>query len=296
MMVPVGTTGERPGTGVDGMLRLNSSTNKLEYYANSEWKTADSAFTVIASDTFDGDGSTVAFTLGATQTTAGCVVSINGIVQLPVTAYGVSGSTLTFTEAPANGDKIEVRRFTTTTTINEIEITANNTTDETTYILFADGATGAQAIESDTGLTYNPSSNTLTTTTFSGTATTAQYADLAEQYASDEDIEAGTVVHFAGNGKVAPCDTDACTKVAGIVSTDPAHLMNSSQEGVPLALAGRVPCKVTGTVNAGDLMVSAGNGLARAEANPAIGTVIGKAIEDFSGEGEGVIEVLALMM
>lgn len=43
-------------------------------------------------------------------------------------------------------------------------------------------------------------------------------------------------------------------------------------------------------------MVSAGNGMARAEADPKLGTVIGKAIEDFSGEGEGVIEVLALMM
>ena len=296
MLLPVGGTADRPGTGVTGMLRVNSSTNKMEYYADSQWKTADAEFTVIASDTFDGDGSTVAFTIGATQTTNGCIVSINGVVQLPTDAYGVSGDTLTFTEAPASGDKIEVRRLTTTETVSEIELTANNSTDETVYLTFADGATGSQGIETDTGLTYNPSSNTLTTSVFSGTATTAQYADLAEQYASDEDIAAGTVVHFAGNGKVAPCDTDACSKVAGIVSTDPAHLMNSSQEGVPLALAGRVPCKVTGAVNAGDLMVSAGGGLARAEANPAIGTVIGKAIEDFSGEGEGVIEVLALMM
>jgi hypothetical protein len=390
MIIPTGSTAQRPGTGVEGMLRLNSSTYKMEYYANSEWKTADSAFTVIASETFDGDDSTVAFTLSEAQTTASCIVSINGVLQLPVTAYGVSSTTLTFTEAPATGDKIEVRKLTTTTTITEIassdgyqtvstvdatgvqistgtssatlrwtfdtsghmipasdnaydigsgsnqvraiyvsgstihlgglqlknnsgnfevlqsdgstpaavtpNIVANNSTDETCYLTFVDGATGLQELESDTGLTYNPSSNTLTTSVFSGTATTAQYADLAEMYASDAEIEAGTVVHFAGNGKVAPCDTDMCSKVAGIVSTDPAHLMNSSQEGVPLALAGRVPCKVTGTVNAGDLMVSAGGGLARAEANPALGTVIGKAIEDFSGEGEGVIEVLALMM
>ena len=71
--------------------------------------------------------------------------------------------------------------------------------------------------------------------------------------------------------------------------------MNSDQSGAPLALAGRVPCKVTGAVKAGDLMVSAGNGMARAEADPKMGTVIGKAIEDHEG-GEGVIEVLALMM
>jgi len=126
-------------------------------------------------------------------------------------------------------------------------------------------------------------------------ATTARYADLAEIYASDEAIEAGTVVHFAGEGKVASCDTANHRGVAGIVSTDPAYLMNSEAEGIALAIAGRVPCKVTGAVNAGDLMVSAGNGMAMANNEAAMGTVIGKAIEAHEG-GDGVIEVLALMM
>jgi hypothetical protein len=128
-----------------------------------------------------------------------------------------------------------------------------------------------------------------------GTSTAARYADLAEMYAADEAIEPGTVVHFAGDGKVAACDVANCRAVAGIISTDPAHLMNSDQEGVALALAGRVPCKVTGPVAAGDLMVSAGNGMAMANNEAAMGTVIGKAIEANEG-GEGVIEVLALMM
>ena len=114
-------------------------------------------------------------------------------------------------------------------------------------------------------------------------------------YAADAEIEPGTVVHFAGDGKVAACDVANCRAVAGIISTDPAHLMNSAQEGVALALAGRVPCKVTGPVAAGDLMVSAGNGMAMANNEAAMGTVIGKAIEANEG-GEGVIEVLALMM
>jgi hypothetical protein len=178
----------------------------------------------------------------------------------------------------------------TATTATNVNVTANNTANETVYLTFVDGATGAQGIETDTGLSYNPSTNVLSTT-----ATNAQYADLAEMYASDEDIEAGTIVCFVGDGKVAACDQDACRSVAGIISTDPAYLMNSVQEGVALALVGRVPCKVTGPVAAGDLMVSAGNGMARAEANPSIGTVIGKAIEA-NEDGEGVIEVLALMM
>ena len=183
----------------------------------------------------------------------------------------------------------------TTGTASLINATANNSTDESVFLTFVDGATGSQGIETDTGLTYNPSSGNLTSTLFTGTATNARYADLAEMYAADSEIDPGTVVMFGGEGKVVACDTENCRGVAGIVSTNPAHLMNSSQEGVALALAGRVPCKVTGPVAAGDLMVSAGNGMAMANNDAKLGTVIGKAIEE-NIDGEGVIEVLALMM
>jgi len=187
------------------------------------------------------------------------------------------------------------------TEATNITAVANNSTDETVYPTFVDGATGTQGIETDTGLTYNPSTGTLTSTIFAGTASAAKYADLAERYASDEEIEPGTVVQFVGEGKVAMCMNDSSRSVAGIVSTDPAYLMNSDsyrcidQAGISLAIAGRVPCKVMGTVKAGDLMVCAGEGYARAEENPALGTVIGKAIESHSGT-TGVIEVLAMMM
>ncbi len=60
---------------------------------------------------------------------------------------------------------------------------------------------------------------------------------------------------------------------------------------IALALQGRVPCKVTGTINKGDMMVSAGDGRARSEENPRYGSVIGKALEDFDGD-DGVIEVV----
>jgi hypothetical protein len=69
--------------------------------------------------------------------------------------------------------------------------------------------------------------------------------------------------------------------------------MNSTLEGTKAAVAlqGRVPCKVVGTVAKGDMLVAAGNGRARAEADPKLGQVIGKSLENFSG-GEGVIEVV----
>ena len=87
---------------------------------------------------------------------------------------------------------------------------------------------------------------------------------------------------------------DGSSKVAGIVTTEPAYLMNShleSEHTAAVGLQGRVPCKVIGPVAKGDMMVSAGNGSARAEANPKIGSVIGKALEAHC-EGTGVIEVV----
>jgi hypothetical protein len=130
--------------------------------------------------------------------------------------------------------------------------------------------------------------------TIYGLATSAQYADLAEKYVADADYEPGTVLHFGGEHEVALCDVDHCTRVAGVVSTDPAYRMNDALEAehvAMVALTGRVPCKVQGPVAKGDMMVSAGNGKARAEANPKVGAVIGKALENFDGE-EGVIEVV----
>ena len=125
-------------------------------------------------------------------------------------------------------------------------------------------------------------------------ATTAQYADLAEKYLADDEYASGTVLHFGGSAEVSVCDVDMCAKIAGVVSTQPGYVMNEGLAGdhvVTVALLGRVPCKVQGPIRKGDMLVSAGNGHARAEQLPQIGTVIGKALENFDG-AEGVIEVV----
>jgi hypothetical protein len=128
--------------------------------------------------------------------------------------------------------------------------------------------------------------------TITATCTTAQYADLAENYSADADYAPGTVVCFGGDSEVTQCNEDGDRKIAGVVSTDPAYVMNSGLEGTKatVALTGRVPCMVTGSVKKGDMMVSAGNGMARAEADPKMGSVIGKALED--SEGNATIEVV----
>jgi hypothetical protein len=125
-------------------------------------------------------------------------------------------------------------------------------------------------------------------------ASTALYADLAERYLGDDEYEPGTVVSFGGNQEVTMTVVDSDPRVAGVVSTNPAYDMNSGLAGeyvTAVALMGRVPCQVEGTVTKGALMVAAGNGRARAELAPAMGTVIGKALENFAGD-IGTIEIV----
>lgn len=134
--------------------------------------------------------------------------------------------------------------------------------------------------------------NTVYSVLFDGTATSAEYADLAENYVSDAKYLPGTVLEFGGEFEVTIAE-DSTTRVAGVVTTDPAYLMNSKCKGenvVAIALQGRVPCKVRGEIRKGDMLISGGNGYARKTTSPQLGTIIGKALENFSGI-EGVIEV-----
>ena len=110
--IPVGTTAQRSGSPATGTLRYNSTTGALELYDGAAWDATGDFTTLVQS--FDGDASTVAFTLSAATTTESLIVSINGVLQEPTTAYAVSSTTLTFTEAPATGDKIIVRFMTKT--------------------------------------------------------------------------------------------------------------------------------------------------------------------------------------
>jgi hypothetical protein len=102
------------------------------------------------------------------------------------------------------------------------------------------------------------------------------------------------VLSFGGDCEVTLTTQDADPCVAGVVSTNPSYIMNAgifAEFPTQVALTGRVPCRVVGTVTKGAMMVSAGNGAARAESTPAMGTVIGKALEAFNGD-VGTIEIV----
>jgi hypothetical protein len=135
---------------------------------------------------------------------------------------------------------------------------------------------------------------------FRGTATSAEYADLAERYAADEVLDPGTVVKIGGSKEIIPTGTLADVDVFGIISTNPGFEMNAAagtDDTHPfVALAGRVPCKVVGKVRKGDRLVSSLTHGHAQVARPTdlmdYRTIIGRALEDKTTDEAGMIEVV----
>ncbi len=182
---------------------------------------------------------------------------------------------------------------------NIVHITTDDTTAWTPHNdeKLEDGVTAlnTQFPSIQAGITMN---NT-THYKFRGTATSAEYADLAERYEADEEYEAGTVVRLGGTHEITQTMQAHDTDVFGIVSTSPGFEMNASAGSDAthpfVALAGRVPCKVIGKVVKGQRIVSSNTpGHAMAMSAPAdYGyAIIGRALESKDTEEAGVIEVV----
>lgn len=107
VVIPVGNIAQRPSPAAEGTLRFNNEYDRLEYYDGTEWDVVGGGITSQTITT--ADGVITVFALDRESTTAASLVMLNGVVQLPVTAYSVSGNVLTFTEAPASSDIIDVR-------------------------------------------------------------------------------------------------------------------------------------------------------------------------------------------
>jgi hypothetical protein len=146
--------------------------------------------------------------------------------------------------------------------------------------------------------TGNVGSASLYFNTVFAKATSAQYADLAEMYCADADYTPGTVVEFGGENEITATIESHSTRVAGIISTNPSYLMNSTidcENAVAVALTGRVPCRVVGAISKGDRLVASGlhAGVATAldmgQYQP--GCIIGKALENYNSTEVGTIEV-----
>ena len=222
--------------------------------------------------------------LATSATTAGTVTTA---AQPNITSTGTLSALTVSANVATGGIKTDNYYYANGVSISFAGAYSNS--NVASYLPTFTGTVGATALTTGANTTAgNITGNWVLT---SGSRLNATYADLAEYYEADDVYEPGTVLEFGGNKEVTIAQ-DGTTRVAGVVSTNPAYAMNANCQGIAVAIAlqGRVPTKVRGTIHKGDLMVSAGNGYARPWNNPAMGTVIGKALENFDGI-EGVIEV-----
>ena len=179
-----------------------------------------------------------------------------------------------------------------------VSVTANVTGGN----LITSGTTGILSVNSishtGTNATGNIGSSSSYFNQVFATATTALYADVAERFAADEVLEAGTVVELGGSAEITRSLTELSENVFGVISTRAAYLMNGgageNDTHPPVAMTGRVPVKVVGVVHKGDRLVSAGAGIARA-AQPGEATafnVIGRSLVDKTTPESSTIEAI----
>lgn len=170
-------------------------------------------------------------------------------------------------------------------------LTIASATSGTQYITMFSSTSGtATSLNVNSSLTYNPSDGTLT-----ATASSAKYADLAEKYTADNSYDPGTVVIFGGSAEITTTDISHDTRVAGVISTNPAYLMNDTIDGLPVALTGRVPCLVKGPVNKGTILVTSSiPGVAEAidDSMYRPGTILGKSLNSIDDNSVRLVEIV----
>jgi hypothetical protein len=336
--VAASTAGEDTLAEMGDVSLVSAASGDMLVYSGSAW--VDVAMSGDATMASTGAVTIAADSVAlGTDTTGNYVTSLVGGTGVTVGGAAEGGTpTIAIGQAVATSDNVT---FANIIASGNLTVNGTTTTVDTTSLLIQDplyvlstGASGSASVDSgfivergsdqNVGLIWDESADQFamiltddTGTTagnvtiasyanfqclvMTGTSTAAQYSDLAERYETDQMYTAGTVVCFGGNAEITQSTELYDSKVAGVISTNPAHLMNAqagTNETHPaVALTGRVPCKVMGTIRKGDLMVtSAMPGVAMSADERVPGTIIGKAIQDYTDGGIGVIEILVTLM
>jgi len=253
--------------------------------------------------------------LTLTVDSGGAIIS-NTVADTDITfKVNDGGTTTTLMTLDGSAARVGIGTATPTTTlevngtIKATSITASSTGDVTGNLtgnvtssgantmgtLTLSGTMTGRAILPDTDASYDIGSSSVGYNTVFAKATSAQYADLAEVYESDLEYEVGTVVIFGGDKEITVSSMGADPRVAGVISENPAYLMNDQATGQAVALQGKVPCKVVGQISKGDMLVTHSQhpGVARKGIDPKMGTVVGKALEEYNSTEIGTINIVA---
>ena len=283
-----------PGfTTVDPGITLATQVNSISQYFQGTASNANTVGNISSAGFIQTTGAqTMTGTLGILNN-SGLSVGLNSDARI-----NVSGSDVYMRNQTNNGNLlIQINESgTPTTMITFYGANGMTTIGGTTTINTAGGDT---AIVNGAGNAVgNIGSSSSYFNTVFAQATTALYADVAERFASDEIYEPGTVVELGGSAEITRVQHDASDTVFGVISTRPAFTMNGgagdNDTHPPVAMTGRVPVKVTGVVNKGDRLISAGDGMARA-AQPGEATsfnVIGRALSSKSTTDVGTVEAI----
>jgi hypothetical protein len=273
------------------------------------------AYTITSNATNANTGSTIVFRDSSGNFSAGTITAALSGNATTATTWA-TGRTITLTGdvtgVSAAFDGSGNLSFATTIAANSVELGTDTTGS---YVqqgtTSGNGLSGSVNTEAGTfTVTSNATNlNTASTIVFrdasgnfsagvmTGTATAARYADLAERYAADQEYPVGTVVVFGGDKEITTTNAKMDTAVAGVISANPAFMMNSEAGDNAthpyVALAGRVPCRVAGKIKKGNILVTSGiPGVAVAAVGDIkVGSMIGKALEDYDSDHIGTIEV-----
>ena len=299
------------GTTVDGVMTATGNITATGNVAGGNLKTGGAVIATgaVTGATLAGDGSAIT-ALNGTNIASGTVAA----ARVATLNQNTTGSAATLTTARAialSGDVVGTADFDGSAGISiATTIQANSVAlgTDTTGNYVGEGAvagTGLSGSLSAEGGTFTVTSNATSANTAStivardgsgnftagiitATATQARYADIAEKYLADASYDSGTVVSIGGPQEVTICGADDVP--AGVVTTDPAFLMNKDLEGgLGIALVGRVPVSVFGVVNKGDVVYTDIHGRASRSSE---GNRVGIALESSTDEGLKLIECM----
>jgi len=223
--------------------------------------------------------------------------NVTGAVRVTNGGVGVNGNVFTSNSFVALGNVVVSR---------EARATGNISTSGYLIISNSDAATSnvTGALRISGGMSLGGAifaAGNINGAYFNGVAINALYADLAERFEADAYYEPGTVLTMGGDAEVTIATEELSEDVFGVVSTRAAYLMNSqagsNETHPPVAVSGRVPVKVVGSIKKGQRLVSAGRGLARAANKEEITpfNVIGRALENKTDDGEGTIYAIVTL-
>ncbi len=263
----------------------------------------------VSGSTFTGDGGFVSNINGSNIATG--TVAAARVATLNQNTTG-SAATLTTARAIAlSGDVVGTADFdgsagisiATTIQANSVALGTDTTGNYVTSITNGSFLTGGDGGSESAALTLAVDATSANTASkviardvngsFSAniatlTATSARYADIAEKYLADAEYDSGTVVCVGGPVEVTICGADDVP--AGVVTTDPAFLMNKDLAGgTGIALVGRVPVSVFGAVDKGDIVYTDIHGRASRSSE---GNRVGIALESSTDEGLKLIECM----